>query len=420
MHTGDVSTPAGRRSITQSPLATIPPERGISSKLTPERRLAQLMCGTRRTREDREHEAIELLDSVDSSGLIVLMDRLRLAGLVGRRLLDLGHPLDPWLEGQIRARIDAASRRGTAHELISLAVLAKLEQAGIRALGLKGSILARQLYDDPGARTAGDVDILVAAADLDPAIAVVEQMGWRCRRDGSRATRLPLLHETLARPQLPRVELHWRVHWYETQFAADALARAERPTPHQPLVMQPADGLTALALFYARDGFFGLRMAADVATWWDRRCDHMDPDPLIAATVRAYPGLASPLAVAGPVLRDLVGLPACSEPARVRWRLAAELATPFPDLDPAQVLANASLVDLLLAPPGHLREAVARELQKIPKDLERPLRAQDGPSAYLERSGHSLRMVRRWAIALGTAIVRVERRSSTPADGLRA
>ena len=105
------------------------------------------------------------------------MDRLRLAGLVGRRLLDLGHPLDPWLEAQIRARIDAASRRGTAHELISLAVLAKLEQAGIRALGLKGSILARQLYDDPGARTAGDVDILVAAADLDPAIAVVRADG---------------------------------------------------------------------------------------------------------------------------------------------------------------------------------------------------------------------------------------------------
>ena len=241
---------------------------------------------------------------------------------------------------------------GTAHELISLAVLAKLEQAGIRALGLKGSILARQLYDDPGARTAGDIDILVAAADLDRAIAVVQQMGWRHQRNESRATRLPVLHETLARPQLPRVELHWRVHWYETQFAADALARAERAAPHQPLVMQPADGLTALALFYARDGFFGLRMAADVATWWDRRCDHKDPDRLIAATVRAYPGLASPLVVAGTVLRDHVGLPAHSEPARVRWRLAAQLATPFPDLDPAQILANASLVDLLLAPRG--------------------------------------------------------------------
>ena len=80
-----------------------------------------------------------------------------------------------------RARTD-----GTAHELISLAVLAGLEQVGIRALGLKGSILARQLYDDPGARTAGDIDILVAAADLDPAIAVVEQMGWQ-----SSATRIP-------------------------------------------------------------------------------------------------------------------------------------------------------------------------------------------------------------------------------------
>ena len=141
---------------------------------------------------------------------------------------------------------------------------------------------------------------------------------------------------------------------------------------------------------------------------------------MIAATVRAYPELASPLAVAGPVLRDLVGLPACSEPARVRWRLAAELATPFPDLDPAQILANASLVDLLLAPRGHLGDAVARELQKIPEDLERPLRVEDGLSAYLERSAHSLRMLRRWAIALGPAIVRLKRPSATPAEGPRA
>ena len=114
------------------------------------------------------------------------------------------------------------------------------------------------------------------------------------------------------------------MHWYETQFAADALARAERPGAHRPLVMQPADGLAALMLFYARDGFFGLRMAADVAAWWDRRCDDVDPDSVIAATLaHAYPGLAGPLEAAGPPLRGLVGLPTSIGPAGVRRRLAA-------------------------------------------------------------------------------------------------
>ena len=367
------------------------------------------MCATRRTREDRGHEAVELLERIESSRLILLMDGLRLAGLVGRRLLDLGPSLDPWLEAQIRARLERARTDGTAHELISLAVLAGLEQVGIRALGLKGSILARQLYDDPGARTAGDIDILVAAADLEPAIAVVEQMGWQHERHASRATRLPVLHEELARPQLPRVELHWRVHWYETQFAADALARAERPGAHRPLVMQPADGLAALMLFYARDGFLGLRLAADVAAWWDRRCDDVDPDSVIGALAHAYPGLAGPLEAAGPPLRGLVGLPTSIGPAGVRRRLAAQMATPFSELEPAQILANASLVDLLLAPRGHLGDALGRELQKIPEDVERPLRVQDGLTAYLERLEHSLRVLRRWAIALLPVLVRIRR-----------
>jgi hypothetical protein len=62
---------------------------------------------------------------------------------------------------------------------------------------------------------------------------------------------------------------------------------------------------------------------------------------------------------------------------------------------------------------------VGRELQKIPDDLERPLRVQDGLSAYLERSEHSLRVLRRWAMALLPAIARVRPGGRAP-EGLRA
>ena len=278
-----------------------------------------------------------------------------------------------------------AHRGGTAHELISLALLAGLEQAGIRALVLKGSILARQLYDDPGARTAGDIDILVAAADLDPAIAVVSRWAGstsetHLARRGSRCCM-----RTLARPQLPRVELHWRVHWYETQFAADALARAERPGAHRPLVMQPADGLAALMLFYARDGFLGLRLAADVADVVGPAVRRGGSGPVIAATVATPTRVGRPAGGRGHAAARPGGASDEFGPARVRWRLAAQLATPFPDLEPAQILANASLVDLLLAPRGPSRRRVARELQKIPKDLERPLRVQ-GRAERLSRA----------------------------------
>jgi Uncharacterised nucleotidyltransferase len=379
----------------------------------PERRLALLLCGTRRARKDHEDEIVALLERIEISRLIQLLDGLRLTSLVGRRLLALSVDLAPRLEAAVRERIERARADGIAHELVSLAVLAGLEQAGIRALGLKGSILARQLYDDPGARTVRDIDILVAAGDLNAAIAAVERMGWRHERRPDRASRLPVLHETLWRDEMPRVELHWRVHWYETQFAADALARARPPAAHQPLALAPADGLAALLLFYARDGFYGLRLAADVAAWWDRRCQDAG-DGQVDAIAASYPALAAPLEVAGTLLRRQVGLPVGVAARSSRRRLAAELATPFPDLEPAQILANASLVDLLLAPSGQRRAAVARELRKIPDHMERPLRPRDGVAAYLERSEHGLRVLRRWGIALFDAVGGLSGQLRTP------
>jgi Uncharacterised nucleotidyltransferase len=366
----------------------------------PERRLALLLCGTRQARVDHQPEVVALAQRTDTSRLVRLLDDLRLTSLLGRRLLALNGDADPRLAAEVTPRIERARADGNAHELVTLAVLAGLERAGIRALGLKGSILSRQLYDDPGARTANDVDILVAAADLAGAIETVERMGWRYGQRPDRASPLPVLHETLWRDGMPRVELHWRVHWYETQFAADALARAQRSTAHEPLVLAPADGLAALLLFYARDGFYGLRLAADAAAWWDRRCGDADVGAQMDAIAAGYPALAAPLEVAARLLHRLVGLPLGATPGRPRQRLAGELATPFPDLEPAQILANASLVDLLLAPAGQRRAAVGRELQKIPARLERRLRPQDGAAAYLERSEHGLRVLRRWAIAL--------------------
>jgi hypothetical protein len=34
--------------------------------------------------------------------------------------------------------------------------------------------------------------------------------------------------------------------------------------------LEPVEQLAALLLFYARDGFLGLRFVADIAAWWDR------------------------------------------------------------------------------------------------------------------------------------------------------
>jgi hypothetical protein len=243
-------------------------------------------------------------------------------------------------------------------------------------------------------------------------------MGWTHQCDTSRAAPLPALHESLAHPTLPRVELHWRIHWYETRFAADALARAVRVGPHEPLVMLPGDGLAALILFYARDGFAGLRMPADAAAWWDTRCAGLNADKIIEETAIRYPELGGALRLGAEMLGALVGLPTCQRTESVRLRAAGELATPFQEITLAEARAKVGLVDLLLAPPGGARAALRREREKIPAGLERPLRRDDDLSAHLARWEHMLRLLRRWTLAMIPAALRVKRARSGVAPDL--
>ena len=235
-----------------------------------ERRLIQLLCGTEARRQESLAEMSQLMDQVDTAHLLVLLKRVNLLVLLGRRLLSLGLGNVPELARQLDSFTGQAWRWGVGTELASLEVLDRLATAGIRALSL--SVLARELYGDVATRSSADIDVLVAPEDLHDAVTAVSELGWRWDPGVRRVRGLPALHETLAHPTRPRVELHWRVHWYERRFAAEALERAEQMGSREPLRMQPLDGLIVLMLFYARDGFSGLRFPVDVAAWWDLRC----------------------------------------------------------------------------------------------------------------------------------------------------
>ena len=397
----------------RTPRVTSPPRgTGAARATVAERRLVLLMCGTQERRLRDSETVMGLLEGCDPNRLSELLGRLRLTGLVGTRLLGLGVAVDPRLEDEILAWTSAARSCGRTHELTTLAILQELESHGVRALALKGSVLARELYGDVGVRSPGDIDILVAAEDLAAAVAIVARMGWAHQAIASRAAPLPVLHESLVHTTLPRVELHWRVHWYETRFAADALARAERAAAHEPLVMLPGDGLAALVLFYARDGFAGLRMPADAGAWWDTRCVGMNADQIIEETAIRYPELGPALRLGAELLGALVGLPTYQRAESVRLRVAGQLATPFQEITLAEARAKVGLVDLLLAPPGGARASLRRERQKIPPGLERPLSRDDDLSAHLARWEHLLRLLRRWTLAMAPATARARRSES--------
>jgi hypothetical protein len=63
-------------------------------------------------------------------------------------------------------------------DLVTAEVLGALGEAGVRAMLVRGPAIARWLYDDEGARSYGDVDLLVAPDDVSRAEQVLAELGF--------------------------------------------------------------------------------------------------------------------------------------------------------------------------------------------------------------------------------------------------
>jgi ABC-type multidrug transport system fused ATPase/permease subunit len=130
--------------------------------------------------------------------------------------------------------------------------------------------------------------------------------------------------------------------------------------------LDPFDELPALLLFYARDGFARLRLAADIAAWWDR---YRSSEAIAALKdhIERHPRLARPWCTALAVAVGIAGLPDATLTPRMRKHgrramLAARLANWDLRGDPDQIIANVTLVDGLPAPPGGVPAFARRRL----------------------------------------------------------
>lgn len=235
---------------------------------------------------------------------------------------------------------------------------------------IKGPSLAEATHGDIGLRSAGDIDILVAREDLPRAIGRLIDDGYSEPVEGPPGESRPELHYTLSRSDRARVEVHWRVHWHEEAFSRDMLSRAQAG-PDGLLEPTVADMAASLLLIHARDGFYGLRMAADLAAWYDRHLS--ETTGLLDSYLGTYPELARSLRAAAVAAEQVVGVPAStwlSDPGTAdrRVRLATRLTNWEQRGDRAQLFANLGLVDGLLTPSGALPEFVRRELATGPED----------------------------------------------------
>jgi hypothetical protein len=321
-----------------------------------------------------------------------------LVPLLGGRILELAGPRAPAeFARAVRDQTDASRKTGALLELATLRIATALEALGVPNVPLKGPLLARALHGDPGMRHSRDVDVLVRRGHLERAVVALGPLGWRPEH---RLAADAVLHVRLVHDEaLPDIELHWRMHWYETEFGARALARAE-PRPEGVRRLRAEDDLAALMLYHARDGFAGLRHPTDVAAWWDAQ--EPVPRPRLEGVVRAHPSLTRALATSATVLERLVGVPAADlveTPPHLPWgpRAAVALANPLMRGSPSQITAEVSLVDGLLAPRGQ-RVAFLRR-RAMPSKRQLPASAVGRPIA-VARLEHSLRLLRRYALAL--------------------
>ena len=322
-------------------------------------------CAARRsTLHDRIRSA---LSGADFQALASSLAARRLLQLIGTRALEVGGELCPASFGDVVQGARREARvRGLALEVETRRVASRLADHDIPALPLKGPLLAAEAHGDLGLRDTGDVDLLVPRSRLADAARLLADEFFEEPTDPVRRNGLPDLHLTLRHRDRPSVELHWRVHWYEEAFSEDMLARAQ-PGPDGLLRAQADDLAASLLLYHARDGFYGVRMAADIASWWDRH-GHALPARFLEAHCRRYPELAPALTASTVVLERLTGTPAREwlGDAAVRHHRGTALAERLADWQQAddrdQLAANISLVDGLLGPRGSGRAFVRREL----------------------------------------------------------
>jgi hypothetical protein len=385
------------------------------SSLDVERQVILYSAGTAAHRAAGRARARRLTGELNWLGLVGTLRSRKLLPVLGPRILELAEGrAGGELAAAVEQALEAGRRQGAFLQLVSQRMTASLAAAGIRSAPLKGPMLGEAIYGDLGRRLSSDIDLLVSPDELEAAVEVVRGLGYDAPTDYVEDCGLPLLHSTLLheRGELPPVELHWRIHWYERSFAQDRLL----PPSADALGLwrpAPADELAALLLFYARDGFIDLRQASDLSAWWDVYGAELAPGAL-DEPLGAYPALGRVLSVAAEVAEKIVGLPARQIigglPRRgLRERVAVRLANPHPRSSQPQLYADIGLIDGLLMPLGGSRAFVRRQLFPPAQVLEAHARHRSRPRAR-SSLGRAAGVLLRYALTM-TRLVRAPDRA---------
>lgn len=251
------------------------------------------------------------LASTDAVAMFERAELHGLAGVVYDAWLASGTPLPADLARKLDARRIARELDHGAHLAILQRVDRALVGAGLRAVVLKGPLLAERFYARPSARATSDIDLLVTEYALERTAAALVDIGYVASDDPREEWyRREHHHLHLAHPHALPLELHFHAYrgFGHTMHSAPLLARSG-PISGVVLaaisVLAAEDEVVYLAVHAAAHRFVRLGWLFDlvllIAT--------MPDDALVAARTRARAaGYGRVLAFAAELLRDVLGV----------------------------------------------------------------------------------------------------------------
>jgi hypothetical protein len=311
---------------------------------------------------------------LDWERLVAEATREGVAGVLDEALSGAAVPL-PEAAGATLARVRASEALWL--EMLERALdsaLGALDAAGIRAVALKGPVLAERLYRNPRARFSADLDLLVTPPDLDRAAAALSRLGYG-EETGASADyyRRHHHHIHLSAPRLPLIELHFHAYaGFGVVIPAGDLVAAAIPYRTarglRTWILAPEDELLYLAVHAAGHCFerllwlydLKLMFRANPSLDWAAVEDRARGLGVSAAVAFACEALRRRLGVTVPATPEL-------EPSRGLRRVIANGLLAWagrhregPRATLARILCMASLCDRPLPAARFLRHHLAR------------------------------------------------------------
>lgn len=219
--------------------------------------------------------SLAISDSGDPELLLQAVRRHRLA------LVLISSPeVHSWSSDTLAAlREEARQQQRAALALIAdtLEVVAALQSSGLRALLLKGPALALQTTGQPWSRGSGDIDVLVAPADLPRALAVLQGLGF-CQPPGQFPRHLSTFwgrycrwvgHELPMKRHSRWLDLHWALNTVRAPLPTFDTLWVERQTlalnHHAVPTLSMEHAFRHACVHAASDQWMELRQLVDLA-----------------------------------------------------------------------------------------------------------------------------------------------------------